>query len=110
MSRLEIWPFQRKDGSLAPGAFASPQPPEVFVLHPPDETVASAPENAGAASGAVLLPGVAHLGLSHRAGWVEADAQGTVTKLPSGVDIDPSDDPDLAVLATLCSAGQEVTS
>jgi len=92
------------DDALGPGAFSRPQPPAVFVLHPPDETVPSAPENAGAASGAVLLPGVPHLGLSHRAGWVEADAHGTVTKLLSGVDIDPTDDPDLAVLATLCAA------
>lgn len=88
----------------APGSLAHPLPPAVFVLHPPSETVPSAPENDGAASGAILLPGVPHLGLQHRAGWVEADADGTVTKLLSGVDVDPHEDPDLAVLATLCAA------
>jgi hypothetical protein len=64
----------------------------------------STPENDGVASGAILLPGVPHLGLNHRAGWVEADADGTVTKLLSGVDVCPDEDPDLAVLATLCAA------
>ena len=88
----------------APGSLAHPLPPAVFVLHPPSETVPSTPENDGAASGAVLLPGVPHLGLQHRAGWVEADADGTVTKLLSGVDVDPVEDADLAVLATLLAA------
>jgi len=92
------------DDRLRPGAFAHPQPPAMFVLHPPEETIPSTPESAGAASGAVLLPGIPHLGLAHRAGWAEADAHGTVTKLLSGVDVDPSGDPDLAVLATLCAA------
>ena len=92
------------DDAPTPGSLATPLPPAVFVLHPPSETVPSTPENDGVASGAILLPGVPHLGLSHRAGWVEADIDGTVTKLLSGVDIDPVDDPDLAVLATLCAA------
>jgi hypothetical protein len=52
----------------------------------------------------VLLPGVPHLGLDHRAAWVEAEADGTVTKLLSRVGVDPREDPDIAVLATLCAA------
>lgn len=92
------------DDAPGPGSLASPLPPAVFVLHPPSETVPSTPESAGAASGTILLPGVPHLGLTHRAGWVEADATGTVTKLLSGVDVDPVEDADLAVLATLCAA------
>ena len=87
-----------------PGDLADPPPTALFVLHPPEETVPSTPEIIGAASGAVLLPGLPHLGLHHRAGWVEAEADGTVTKLMSKVGINPGEDPDLAVLATLCAA------
>ena len=64
----------------------------------------STPEVIGAASGALLLPGVPHLGLDHRASWVEAEPDGTVTRLVSRVGVDPSEDPDIAVLATLCAA------
>lgn len=92
------------DDAPEPGSLATPLPPAVFVLHPPSETIPSTPENAGAASGVILLPGVPHLGLTHRAGWVEADIDGTVTKLVSGIDVDPVADADLAVLATLCAA------
>jgi len=74
------------------------------VLHPPSETTPSTPESQGAASGALLLPGVPHLGLGHRASWVEAEADGTVTRLLSRVGMDPVEDPDIAVLATLCAA------
>jgi hypothetical protein len=88
----------------APGALADPQPTALLVLHPPSETIPSTPEVTGAASGAVLLPGVPHLGLGHRAGWVEAEPDGTVTRLISQVGVDPTKDPDLAVLATLCAA------
>ena len=87
-----------------PGELAEPQPTALLVLHPPSETIPSTPEVCGVASGAVLLPGVPHLGLEHRAGWVEAEADGTVTRLISQVGVDPSKDPDLAVLATLCAA------
>jgi hypothetical protein len=131
VSRIEVWPFQCKDGSLAGFLMGGRWPDTTrewtkflalavqFAAHPgflpttsvfrattqlPEKTIPSTPESAGAASGAVLLPGVPHLGLCHRAGWVEADAQGTVTKLISGVDVDPSGDPDLAALATLCAA------
>jgi len=58
----------------------------------------------GAASGCVLLPGLPHLGLEHRAAWVEAELDGTVTRLVSQVGVDPSMDPDTAVLAMLLAA------
>ncbi|MEK9665210.1 MAG: peptidase, partial [Candidatus Nanopelagicales bacterium] len=60
------------DGAPRPGQFADPQPPAILVLHPPAETSPSTPEAQGVASGCLLLPGVPHLGLDHRAGWVEA--------------------------------------
>ena len=92
------------DGAPRPGALSTPQPAALLVLHPPSETTPSTPESAGAASGALLLPGVPHLGLDHRASWVEAEADGTVTRLVSLVGVDPGQDPDIAVLATLCAA------
>ena len=91
------------DGAPRPGQFADPQPPALLVLHPPSETRPSTPEAEGVASGCVLLPGVPHLGLDHRAGWVEAEADGTVTRLVSRVGVTLGDDPDIAVLATLCA-------
>ena len=57
-----------------------------------------------AASGCVLLPGIPHLGLEHRAAWVEAESDGTITRLVSASGVNPMSDPDLAVLATLCAA------
>jgi hypothetical protein len=92
------------DDAPRPGDLATPLPTALFVLHPPSETTPSTPESAGAASGALLLPGVPHLGLDHRASWVEAEADGTVTRLISRVGVDPGEDPDIAVLATLCAA------
>lgn len=92
------------DAAPQPGSLASLAPTALFVLHPPAETVPSTPEAEGAASGALLLPGVPHLGLEHRAGWVEADPDGTVTRLVSQVGVDPFRDPDLAVLSTLIAA------
>ncbi|TAK68514.1 MAG: peptidase [Actinomycetota bacterium] len=92
------------DGAAQPGQFAEPQPSALVVLHPPSETAPSTPEVLGAASGCVLLPGVPHLGLEHRAAWVEAEPDGTVTRLVSAVGVNPFADPDLAVLATLCAA------
>lgn len=91
------------EGAPLPGQFADPQPPALLVLHPPSETRPSTPEAEGVASGCVLLPGVPHLGLDHRAGWVEAEADGTVTRLVSRVGVTLGDDPDIAVLATLCA-------
>lgn len=90
-------------GAPRPGQFSEPQPAALLVLHPPFETSPSTPEAEGAASGCVLLPGVPHLGLDHRAGWVEAEADGTVTRLLSRVGVDIASDPDIAVLATLCA-------
>ncbi|MEE2030720.1 peptidase [Rhodococcus chondri] len=90
--------------AVAPGLFAEHQPPALIMLHPPSETTPSLPENAGAASGCVLLPGLPHLGLDHRAAWVEAEADGTVTSLVSRVGVDPNRDPDTAILAMLLAA------
>ena len=47
----------------------------------------------------MLLPGLPELGLEHRAGWAEAEADGTVVNLRNKVGIDPNADPDTAVLA-----------
>ncbi|MDV7243060.1 MULTISPECIES: peptidase [Rhodococcus] len=90
--------------ALSPGRFADHQPPALMMLHPPSETTPSLPECAGAASGCVLLPGLPHLGLDHRAAWVEAEADGTVTSMVSRVGIDPISDPDTAVLAMLLAS------
>jgi len=91
-------------GAPEPGSLAHPQPPALIVLHPPSETSPSMPELHGVASGCVLLPGMPHLGLDHRAGWIEAEADGSVTRLLSAVNVEVTSDPDLAVLATLCAA------
>ncbi len=85
-----------------PGQFIHPSPPAIFVLHPPHEGLRTEPN--AVASGCVLLPGIPHLGLDHRAAWVEADSDGTIIKLVSADAVDPMSDPDLAVLATLCAA------
>jgi hypothetical protein len=91
-------------GAPGPGALANPVPTAVLLLHPPGESRPSLPEAAGTASGCVLLPGLPHLGLEHRAAWVEAEADGTVTQLMSRVDVDPARHPDTAVLAMLLAA------
>jgi hypothetical protein len=92
------------ESAVPPGHFADPQPPALLLLHPPSETVPSLPECTGAASGCVLLPGIPHLGLEHRAAWVEAELDGTVTLLVSRVGVDPISDPDTAILAMLLAA------
>ena len=92
------------ENALAPGTFADHQPPGLIVLHPPSETRPSLPECEGVASGCVLLPGLPHLGMDHRAAWVEAHHTGTVTSMISRAGIDPQDDPDTAVLAMLLAA------
>ncbi|MFJ9364226.1 peptidase [Nocardia sp. NPDC101769] len=89
---------------LHPGMFAGHVPPALIMLHPPRETRPSLPECAGAASGCLLLPGLPHLGLEHRAAWVETDSDGTVTSMVSRVGVDPISDPDTAVLAMLLAA------
>lgn len=92
------------EGAPAPGSLSTPQPPALILLHPPSETSPSTPEVDGVASGCVFLPGMPHLGLDHRAGWIEAEADGSVTRLLSAVNVEVTSDPDLAVLATLCAA------
>ena len=91
-------------GAPGPGQFAQPAPPALLLLHPPSESRPYTPETSGAASGCLLLPGLPHLGLDHRAAWVEAERDGTVTRLISKVGVDPSMDPDTAVLAMLLAA------
>lgn len=88
---------------LQPGRFADPLPPALVVLHPPASTRSSVPEYE-VASGCILLPGLPHLGLDHRAAWVAADAGGTVTELHSRCGIDPNRDADTAALALLLAA------
>lgn len=92
------------DAAVQPGHFAQRQPPALMMLHPPSETMPSLPECSGAASGCVLLPGLPHLGLEHRAAWVEAESDGTVTSMVSRVGVDPISDPDTAILAMLLAA------
>ncbi|KAF0849598.1 peptidase [Nocardia caishijiensis] len=90
--------------AIEPGRFAEHVPPALLMLHPPSQTRPSLPECVGAASGCVLLPGVPHLGLEHRAAWAEAELDGTVTSLVSRVGMDLISDPDTAVLAMLLAA------
>ena len=90
--------------AVPPGHFADRQPPALLMLHPHSETTPSLPECTGAASGCVLLPGLPHLGLEHRAAWVEAESDGTVTSMVSRVGVDPISHPDTAILAMLLSA------
>lgn len=90
--------------AIAPGCFADRQPSALLMLHPPSETIPSLPECRGAASGCVLLPGLPYLGLEHRAAWVEAEADGTITSMVGRVGVDPVSHPDTAVLAMLLAA------
>lgn len=91
------------DSFLEAGRFLI-NPPALFMLHPPSRTRPSLPECSEVASGCVLLPGLPELGLEHRAGWAEAEADGTVVTLRNQVGIDPNADPDTAVLAMLLAA------
>lgn len=91
------------DSFVEAGRFDS-NPPALVMLHPPSRTRPSLPECADVASGCVLLPGLPELGLEHRAGWAEAEADGTVVNLRNKVGIDPNADPDTAVLAMLLVA------
>ena len=90
-------------GQMVPGRYAAHPPPGLAVLHPPGSTLASVPEYA-TASGCILLPGLPDLGLDHRAAWVEADAQGHVTRMTSRANVDPGSDVDTAALALLLAA------
>lgn len=90
--------------AVRPGQFADHQPAGLLVLHPPTEVRPSLPEQDEVAAGCVLLPGVPHLGLDHRAAWVEADRQGTITQMVSRSGINLYDDADTAVLALFLAA------
>ena len=92
------------EAAMSPGHFAARQPPALLMLHPPSETTPSLPECSGAASGCVLLPGLPYLGLEHRAAWVEAESDGTITSMVSRVGVDPISHPDTAILAMLLAA------
>ena len=92
------------ESAIAPGYFARQQPSALLMLHPPSETIPTLPECRGAASGCVLLPGLPYLGLEHRAAWVEAESDGTVTSMVSRVGVDPVSHPDTAILAMLLAA------
>ena len=89
---------------LAAGQFADYQPPGLIVLHPPTEIRPTLPEYDEVASGCVLLPGIPHLGLDHRAAWVEADHRGNITSMISRAGINLLDDADTAVLALFLAA------
>lgn len=91
------------DSFLEAGRFLT-NPPALLMLHPPSRTRPSLPECSQVASGCVLLPGLPELGLEHRAGWAEAEADGTVVNLRNQVGIDPGADPDTAVRAMLLAA------
>lgn len=91
------------DEPLTPGRFAEPQPPGLAILHPPASTPSSVREYE-TASGCLLLPGLPYLGLDHRAAWIEADADGTITRLASKDGIDPGEDADTAALSLLVAA------
>jgi len=92
------------DDALQPGQLADEhQPPGLFVLHPPAQTISSIRDHE-VASGCVFLPGLPYLGPDHRAAWVEADVEGTVTRLVSRGDLDPNTDADTAALAMLLAA------
>ena len=90
--------------AVIPGQFAAHQPPGLIVLHPPTEIRPSLPEYDEVASGCVLLPGLPHLGLDHRAAWVEADHRGNVASMISRAGINVNDDADTAVLALFLAA------
>ncbi|MDG3010518.1 peptidase [Rhodococcus sp. D2-41] len=92
------------DDAPPPGKFAEHTPTALLLLHPPSETTPSLPECEGVASGCILLPGLPDLGLGHRAVWVEAEADGTITAIRSKIGIDPIADPDTAVLSLLLAA------
>lgn len=82
-----------------PGSLGDPLPYAAMLLHPPTVLDAGEP-----ASGTMILPGLPHLGLPHRAAWVTAQADGTVIRWDSDDDVEPEKDADTAVLAMLLAA------
>ena len=47
---------------------------------------------------------IPHLGLEHRAAWVEADRRGNIARMVSRAGFDPNEDADTAVLALFLAA------
>ena len=86
-----------------PGSSPACRPRRCAAAAPAGGSRPSTPEGIGAASGCVPSPTAAS-GLEHRAAWVEAERDGTVTRLVSQVGVNPSLDPDTAVLAMLLAA------
>lgn len=78
-------------------------PAAALVLHPPGVAHES-PGFHGTATGALLLPGLPHLGLAHQAAWVEVEPDGTVARLATALITSPSTDPDVVVLTHLLAA------
>ncbi|SIS21415.1 peptidase [Williamsia sterculiae] len=92
------------DGVVKAGRALSGHPPALVMLHPPSHTRPSLPECPEVGSGCVLLPGLPELGLEHRAGWAEAEADGTIITMRNQTGVDPNADPDTAVLAMLLAS------
>ena len=78
-------------------------PAAALVLHPPGVAHES-PGFHGTATGALLLPGLPHIGLAHQAAWVEVEPDGTVARLATALITSPSTDPDVVVLTNLLAA------
>lgn len=90
------------EGAVEPQQFAAPLPPGLLVLHPPEEQASIA--DSAVASGCVLLPGLPHLGLGHRAAWARSDRTGEHSTLRTGSEVEVARDVDTAVLAMLIAA------
>jgi hypothetical protein len=78
-------------------------PAALLVLHPPGAALQS-PGFHGTATGALLLPGLPHIGLQHQVAWVEVEPGGTVARLATALIDEPSTDADVAVLAQFLAA------
>ena len=90
-------------GAVVPAGAGATLPPGLVVLHPPGQLpVSRMPSEV--ASGCVLLPGLPHLGLDHRAAWAASDYSGTISQMRTRAHLDPSSDVDTAVLAMLLAA------
>ena len=58
-------------------------------LHPPGEYSGSADDSHGRPPAACCCREPPHLGLEHRAAWVDAESDGTITRLVSASAVDP---------------------
>lgn len=92
------------DASALAARRDGPVPPGLVVLHPPGERGSGRTPHDDVASGCVLLPGLPHLGLAHRAAWAQADHGGASAEVRTRDAVDPSADVDTAVLAMLLAA------